>query len=194
MWFQYVVGYDRQEQRSLATALHNQLFEYRRLLAQIVSATRKAVSQQSREIVLIGFTVVAALLVLFAAKRVRRFGWRRGLSFHKGRAETQTSTVVFYQRLLALLARRGVQRDPDLTPLEFASELDQQPVLAITRAYNRVRFGGQELSVAERREIERELSQLETDEGRRQKAEGSRQQAAGRTQKTEYRSTKTGEQ
>jgi hypothetical protein len=168
IWFQYVVGYDRQEQRSLATALHNQLFEYRRLLAQIISATRKTVSQHSRQIVLTGFTVVAALLVLFAAKRVRRFGWRRGFSFHKGQTETQTSTVVFYQRLLALLARRGVQRDPDLTPLEFASGLDVEPVLSITRAYNRVRFGGQELSVAELREIERELGQLEAEEGRRQ--------------------------
>src|SRR4029077_16256678 len=29
IWFQYVVGYDKQEQRSLATSLNNKLFSYR---------------------------------------------------------------------------------------------------------------------------------------------------------------------
>ena len=60
-----------------------------------------------------------------------------------------------------MLARRGVKRDADLTPLEFADSLDLQPALAITRAYNRVRFGGQQLSAAELREIESTLKQLE---------------------------------
>ena len=73
--------------------------------------------------------------------------------------------MLFYERLLALLARRGVKRDPDLTPLEFAGTLDLQPALAITRAYNRVRFGGQQLSAAELREIESTLAQLEGDGG-----------------------------
>jgi Domain of unknown function (DUF4129) len=71
---------------------------------------------------------------------------------------------VFYERLLALLARRGVKRDPDLTPLEFAGGLDLQPAMTITRAYNRVRFGGQELSESEMREIEQSLKQLEGEE------------------------------
>jgi hypothetical protein len=71
---------------------------------------------------------------------------------------------VFYERLLALLARQGVKRDPDLTPLEFASGLDFQPALSITRAYNRVRFGGELLSEKEIREIEQSLKRLETGE------------------------------
>jgi hypothetical protein len=54
-----------------------------------------------------------------------------------------------------------MKRDPDLTPLEFADGLGLQPALAITRAYNRVRFGRQELSAAELREIESTLKQLE---------------------------------
>jgi hypothetical protein len=45
--------------------------------------------------------------------------------------------------------------------LEFASGLDLQPALSITRAYNRVRFGRQKLSPAELREIEQTLRQLE---------------------------------
>jgi hypothetical protein len=68
---------------------------------------------------------------------------------------------MFYERLLVLLAHRGMKREPDLTPLEFASGLDLQPVLAITQAYNRVRFGGQELSPAELQEIEKTLADFE---------------------------------
>ena len=69
--------------------------------------------------------------------------------------------MVFYQRLVALLERRGIERNPNLTPLEFATGLGLQPALEITRAYNRVRFGGQELSPVEQREIERTLNELE---------------------------------
>jgi hypothetical protein len=116
---------------------------------------------RSGAITLIGFTGVAAFLLVFVIRRVRRFGWRRGLSLSKPQINRDASTVVFYERLLALLARRGVKRDPDLTPLEFASGLDFQPALSITRAYNRVRFGGQELSPAELQEIDQTLKQLE---------------------------------
>jgi hypothetical protein len=161
IWLQYVVGYDKQEQRSLATSLHNQLFVYRRALTQIVSAAREAINLRSGAIALVGLAGMAAFLLLFVIRRVRRFGWRRGLSLSKRQVNNDASTVVFYERLLALLARRGVKRDPDLTPLEFASGLDFQPALAITRAYNRVRFGGQELSPAELREIEQALAEFE---------------------------------
>src|SRR5207253_10487826 len=33
MWFQYVVGYDKQEQRSLATSFHDRAFEFQHLVA-----------------------------------------------------------------------------------------------------------------------------------------------------------------
>ena len=42
MWFQYVVGYDKQEQRSLATSLHNRLFDYRRSLSRQLDSIQKA--------------------------------------------------------------------------------------------------------------------------------------------------------
>ena len=161
IWLQYVVGYDKQEQRSLATSLHNQLFVYRRSFAHIVSAAREAITSRSGAIELTGLVGMTGFLLVFVVRRVRRFGWRRGLSLAKRQANAEASSVVFYERLLALLARQGVKRDPDLTPLEFASGLDFQPALSITRAYNRVRFGGQELSPAELREIEKALAEFE---------------------------------
>ena len=161
IWLQYVVGYDKQEQRSLATSLHNQLFVYRRSFVEIIEAVREAITSRSRAIVLIGLTGVVGFLLWFVVRRVRRFGWRWGLRWSRRQVNRDASTVLFYERLLALLARRGVKRDPDLTPLEFAGSLDFQPALSITRAYNRVRFGGQQLSRAELKEIQQALEELE---------------------------------
>jgi hypothetical protein len=69
--------------------------------------------------------------------------------------------VVFYERLTSLLAQRGIRRDADLTPLEFAGSLDVPEALRITRAYNRVRFGHQRLSAEEIEEIQKALLNLE---------------------------------
>ena len=165
IWLQYVVGYDKQEQRSLATSVSARVNQYRGSLERLVTGVQKAATSKSRSLGLIGFSVVALLLVVLAATRVRRFGWRWALTLRKRQTRSEISAVEFYQRLMRLLERRGMQRNPDLTPLEFATGLDLQPALAITRAYNRVRFGGQELSAAELREIDRALSELE---GRKQ--------------------------
>jgi hypothetical protein len=160
-WFQYVVGYDQQEQRSLAASVSAHVNQYRGWLERLVAAVRRTISLHSRTIALTGFTISAVLLILFVMIRARRFGWRWALSFKKQREKTETSGVVFYQRLTALLQRRGIERNPDLTPLEFATGLGLQPALQITRAYNRVRFGRQELSPVELREIERTLNEME---------------------------------
>jgi transglutaminase-like putative cysteine protease len=161
IWFQYVVSYDKQEQRSLATSLRTHLFDYRRSFFTVVSDLRKSVSSDGRAVAFVSLGFLIAVLLVLAAKRVRRFGWRHGLSLSGRQTKTAVSTVTFYERLTALLAQQGIQREPNLTPLEFASVLDFQPALAITRAYNRVRFGGQQLSNSELQEIERKLNQLE---------------------------------
>jgi transglutaminase-like putative cysteine protease len=161
IWLQYVVGYDKQEQRSLATSLHSTLFGYRRSLAQIVSMVRNWFAAHTVAILLAGGSLLALLLVLFVTLRVRHFGWRRGWRFSRRPEAGEVTAIVFYKRLLAALEGRGVTRGPDLTPLEFASGLDFAPALAITRAYNRVRFGGQSLSPAEQQEIEQTLTEFE---------------------------------
>jgi transglutaminase-like putative cysteine protease len=161
IWFQYVVGYDKQEQRSLATSLQNRLFDFRRSLAQLTTAVRRIVSAYGSTVALTTLALATIALMLLLANRIRRFGWRRGLSFRGQGLDSETSAIVFYQRLMTLLEQRGLKRDPNLTPLEFAAGLELKPALAITRAYNRVRFGGQQLSTAEVREIEQTLSELE---------------------------------
>jgi hypothetical protein len=161
IWFQYVVGYDKQEQRSLATTLQNRLSAYRRSLALMAFAISKVVSSKPRAVAGIGVGLVGLLLLILIAKRVRHFGWKGGLKIRPTRTVAPMSTVQFYERLTRLLSRRGLERDAHLTPLEFAGSLDFQPALIITRAYNRVRFGRQPLSQTELREIDETLKQLE---------------------------------
>src|SRR5215813_14042937 len=76
MWFQYVVGYDKQEQRSLATQLHNQVFDYGRMIANLVATVKNLVSGN----VLITLMALAliALAVLFG-RQIWRWA-RRGVS------------------------------------------------------------------------------------------------------------------
>jgi hypothetical protein len=59
------------------------------------------------------------------------------------------------------LAKRGFRRTASQTPLEFAGALAMPEALRITEAYNRVRFGEQEISINEAGEIESWLRQME---------------------------------
>ena len=160
MWFQYVVGYDKQEQRSLAASLHNRVFDYRRIASEVFASIKSmvpAVSSKGIFLALVLVTVLATVILV----RVLRLGWRRGLTISRGTSEPKIAAVEFYQRLMDLLAQRGLSRLADQTPLEFASNLGSREALTITRLYNRVRFGSQKLSEAELREIDQALIDLE---------------------------------
>jgi hypothetical protein len=161
VWFQYVVGYDKQEQRSLATSLHNHLFDYGRFVSQTMAAIETKFPANIRTAVFAGLAllILAVLAILF--RRVRSLGWRRALRISARETNDESSTVVFYERLTALLAQRGMLRDSHLTPLEFANTIDVGEALLVTRAYNRVRFGREKLSPEELVEIDRVLVNLE---------------------------------
>jgi len=67
------------------------------------------------------------------------------LKVQRGEGQASDATLL-YQRMLAVLTRRGIEKPAWLTPFEFARVL-QEPELArlvedLTEAYNEVRFGG----------------------------------------------------
>ncbi|HKS30670.1 MAG TPA: DUF3488 and transglutaminase-like domain-containing protein [Pyrinomonadaceae bacterium] len=177
-WNQYVIGYDRQEQRSLATSLRNQISTIRETLAEMADAAKQSVTDwisSARSAVGLGGAqsgsrlrswlslIFAALLlafVLLLAYRIRRLGFWRGLKIWQ-RQQERASVVKFYERMTQALARRGLRRSVDETPLEFAGATGMTDVLRITRAYNRVRYGSQALSAAELAEVEQCLTRLE---------------------------------
>ena len=160
MWFQYVVGYDKQEQRSLAASLHNRVFDYRRTAAELWESVKSKVPSLSSRGILLALALITILVTVIIV-RVLKLGWRRGLTISRGTRESQVAAVEFYQRLMDLLARRGLSRLNDQTPLEFASTLGSREALTITRLYNRVRFGSEKLSRAELQEIDQALMNLE---------------------------------
>jgi hypothetical protein len=101
----------------------------------------------------------ALILMTVVAQRVRQFGWRRGLKVWRDGSES--TRVEFYARLMTALEKQGIKRESYQTPLEFASAVGLDEARAITNAYNRVRFGEEQLSASERKQIEQLLSQLE---------------------------------
>lgn len=166
MWFQYVVGYDKQQQRSLATSLRNDLLDLRRGSSDALTRARGALPAMLQPF-LVSIAGLGALLVLvLIERRVRHFGWRRGLKVWQAGTELDSSRVDFYERLIKSLEKQGLKRASHQTPLEFAASLDLSEARAITNAYNRVRYGEAQLSASEQKQIELLLSQLER--GRRQ--------------------------
>ncbi|HEX8136095.1 MAG TPA: DUF3488 and transglutaminase-like domain-containing protein [Pyrinomonadaceae bacterium] len=177
MWIQYVVGYDKQEQRSLATTLRNRLSNYRRAFSDGVDALAASAGElwrtltgqngsqsawqsgASGALVLLPPALLIVLLGLLVS-RAKRLGLWRGLLFWRRQREGR-SVIEFYERMTAALAARGLERASDETPLEFATSTGMTEALRITRAYNRVRYGEQHLSAREAAEIEEWLSRLE---------------------------------
>ena len=160
MWFQYVVGYDKQEQRSLATSFHNQLFDFRRAVSQMADSVQQRAPSISPALI---FIVLGGLMIVLAVvgRRVLRFGWRQGLAIRSRAQKSEKTAIEFYQRLTELLARKGIKRPDHETPLEFAKGLGLRDAMMVTRVYNQVRFGGKELSANEMREINQVLQTLE---------------------------------
>ncbi|HEU4796433.1 MAG TPA: DUF3488 and transglutaminase-like domain-containing protein [Pyrinomonadaceae bacterium] len=160
LWFQYVVGYDKQEQRSLAVSLHNQVFDYGRVVTNLLTTLRSYLTKNVLTFVVGLIVLVAGVTFLFFGRRMWRFVSRRGdrVAVENGRSY---SNVQFYERLMQVMEQRGSPRDKHQTPLEFADKLKSKDVMTITRAYNRVRYGGERLSASEKKEVERALVILE---------------------------------
>ncbi len=161
MWFQYVIGYDKQEQRSLAVSWQNRLFDLRRSAVTKFEQAGKTWPSAIRPLVIGLLAVAVGIMFVALAWRIRRQGWRRGLRVWGFRIAPETSRVDFYERLIVLLEKRGAKREPHQTPVEFASALGMNEASEITNAYNRVRYGAEKLSASERKHIEELLSVLE---------------------------------
>lgn len=161
MWFQYVVGYDKEEQRSLVTSLRRSLFDFQRSSLNRLEQARGAMPRFWWSILI----AVGSLIGLFAfgllTRRVQRLGWRTGLRVWRPAVDEQTTHIDFYNRLLKALEKQGVTRAAHQTPLEFALVCGSVDAAAITNVYNRVRFGNEPLTAIDQSEIEDALHRLE---------------------------------
>lgn len=179
-WIQYVVAYDKQEQRSLATSIRGNLGVYRQTAGQTFAELRAEFAGWWGQLAnggsaqgLIRVTslpaVIALILLagmlLMIGMRLRRVDLKGMLRFRR-RARKNYSSVVFYERMIKTLEARGLLRAPDETPLEFAATTGMPEATLLTRSYNRVRFGAHELTTAEAARIEEWLRRVEKESER----------------------------
>jgi hypothetical protein len=160
MWFQYVVGYDKQEQRSLVSSVRRQLGELERGSMTKIDQARAALPGLLKPALIVLGALTGLFGIALLGGRVRRLGWSRGLRVWQSE-EAEATRIEFYERLLKALERQGIKRELYQTPLEFASSVGVSEAEAITTAYNRVRFGAGVLSESEQKDIEDLLARIE---------------------------------
>ena len=176
-WIQYFVAFDNQEQRSLAKSVRTGFADYQSRVSSYLGHAQDLLAEWWIEVrgdkgtqaslAAIGYAVLylvtctlGILLLIWLVRRVSRLNiwgsiWDRFFKRRHG------SIIEFYDRMLTILAAKGLTRDSFQTPLEFAFELGIPEAVEITGIYNSVRFGGKELSASEADEIESWLRQLE---------------------------------
>ena len=161
MWFQYVVAYDKQEQRSLVSSLRQQLVDLWRTSGTRFASLRAAFPLFIKPLLLGVGGITVLLITIFFTGRVRRYGWQRAIRLWEKSSDADSTSVDFYRRLLKALEKQGIKRELYQTPLEFASAAGVTEAKMITNAYNRVRFGSEELTAADRHALSEILTRLE---------------------------------
>ena len=163
LWFQYVVGYDRQEQRALASSLSRQAYRYQATVTTGIDRVQRLLWPLWQQPLWTLLILTLLTVIVFFLIRFKRVGWR-SWRIAKRPEDSDRSAIDFYERLTKILAERGVKRTPDQTPLEFAASAQWSGAVMITAAYNRVRFGAERLAASELRQIDDLLNKAEQEE------------------------------
>jgi hypothetical protein len=158
-WQEHIVAYDTQQQVTIWQMFEGQLLAWKRSLVALyqgVSLRLAAFKVQGwampGAVVAILIALLLVLGVLLVARRASRFGWlgrgcSRVLNFLlRRRPSYRDSAFLYYDQMQHLLAQKGIVRAPGQTPLELAVSTGLAEVLQLTTAYNRIRFGGGEVS------------------------------------------------
>ncbi len=167
-WNRYVVDYNVGDQALVAMELRRQSTVLRGRLAIFWETWSRKIRRDLRTAwhnhgyAALGVCVLAAVL-LVVCRRTRPGEMAAAWLL---RARLRRTPVVFYDRMLRLLARRGHPRRPESTAREFVASLAarpqvSQPAAELTALYERVRFGGQPLTPEEGKRAALLLRQLE---------------------------------
>jgi hypothetical protein len=151
-WQDWVLGYDLDHQLVLASRMEESGRKLRfhwleGLGAKIKSGLSAGVAYAPALVAIVTFALLLVTLGPVALRAWR--SWQRERRLSRGQGSASDATVL-YLRMLNMLERRGVQKPPWLTPVEFARggvKRAQSPEVAavvddLTTAYNEFRFGG----------------------------------------------------
>jgi transglutaminase-like putative cysteine protease len=175
-WIQYFVAYDNREQRSLARSVRSGLTEYQQnisgYLGQLQSYLQdwwaeargdfgggRSAAAAGKAVGIVALIIAAVLLISWLVRDIVKLKvWRRVADWLSGRRPA--SIVEFYDRMLKILADKGLVREQHQTPLEFAYAVGMPEAVRVTEKYNRVRFGEKDISSNESNEIEQWLDEI----------------------------------
>ena len=182
-WIQYFVAYDSAEQRSLFTSIRRGVVSYGKQTSSFIDVGRDelvawwndvrgdsgfegSVKAIGYGIAFLAAGIILVIVFVWLYRRIVKLTlWSRLREFLFGRQGA--SVVEFYERMLAVLASKGMVREPHQTPLEFAYAVGMPEAVGITEKYNRVRFGEKRLSPAEADEIDSWLESIARPEDRK---------------------------
>jgi transglutaminase-like putative cysteine protease len=177
LWSNYVVGLNAERQRE---AIYSPLAQFASNAEELAGGQRSVLILLWQWLVAnalsmrgIVFLIAAAFLITFVG---RRLIWLVMAMYRGGKRRAQQSIerrpVEFYERFERILARHGLRRRRQQTPLELALAAGAEMVaVAATRpdatiprriveAYYRVRFGGHALDARAQQLVEEQLARL----------------------------------
>jgi transglutaminase-like putative cysteine protease len=178
-WIQYFVAFDNQEQRSLFTTVRRSFTDYNEKASSWLNKIRdlaaawwsevRGDSGLNASLVAVGYGIAvlfSATLLTLLLRWLYRYligsaNWMRFRQRVFGRH--RVSVIEFYERLEAVLAKRGLTRKPYQTPLEFAYATAIPEAVSIAEKYNRVRYGERALSAEEAEAINDMLAAIESE-------------------------------
>jgi len=155
-WDTWVVGLDLNDQASVLGNLRDGVAAgLTRAAAALGRAARAANSMRGVAWVALGLAALAAVLGAARWTRLAAPAWARRLVRGRGRAADADELLALYRQLLAALKRRGIGRDPHLTPRELARRAADRGcppgVIEVTDLFCRARYGGRALTEDEGR-------------------------------------------
>ena len=167
-WQDWVVNYNLDRQLQIASNIERHSRHVgANWLEQVARISKGLHGFSFKDAKRIGIPLLVILILAALAHQFASQAWAWWISLRpvkkarRGEASSSDATLL-YQRMLRTLKRRGIEKPPWLTPMEFARVLPE-PGLSLlvedfTSAYNALRFGGDADAAAR---IVRILGQLE---------------------------------
>jgi protein-glutamine gamma-glutamyltransferase len=147
-WQDWVLSYDLNRQIVLAARMDESARRLPFRWIKDTAARLKSAALSSASYVpwLVAAIALAIASILFAPVLGRWWSNRlRSRRLARGEGQASDATLL-YRRMLGVLERRGIQKPPWLTPVEFAHVLPNSEMAMLvedlTGAYNEFRFGG----------------------------------------------------
>lgn len=157
-WERYIVRYSLRDQFALLDGTRNQAGRFSEGIGVWFFRARQSIERIPARAFLLG----GGAILLIALLCRRGWGWSGSV---RGKSSKRGATVI-YERMLRLLAKRGLRKREDQTPLEFVETVGRKEgwpldaVRNLTALYCEVRFGGKAFSSDDIRRAEQLFAEI----------------------------------